>query len=245
MDWLDKSSEYFSKRILIMEYTLPQRLAESKKRLLGWESKSIDTTRNATLLKMGDKHESVYQAFRAVTFFACACMDDINIAAKAFGPDWQKVKLRNKTNRYRQPIDFAIVKSGVDIKDIKGNDTVARWGKVIKDIHPQITDGTITYDNLIDVVCNQQGGIRAYYDRLTNRGKGKPPTPTKPSKPPKANSDCQLVVLVFDIKDSKSYPTTTDLVKIANRLPDFVTALDIDDDILAHLQDNGNKVIMV
>ena len=58
------------------EDNLKNHFDNAKDSLSNWEIDIAKAEGQLALLTEGDKHESVYQAFRDVVFFACSCMDD-------------------------------------------------------------------------------------------------------------------------------------------------------------------------
>ena len=153
------------------EDNLKNHFKNAKDTLLDWEGDIGKAEQQLDFLTKGDKHETVLQAFRDTVFFACDCMDDTKVAAETFGNLWEGAESRG--NIYRQPINMVFVSSGVQSECIVGNDTLCRWAKNAEALHQLISKGTITRENLIDFI-RRQGGIRGYYDRLTNRKKAKP-----------------------------------------------------------------------
>ena len=64
------------------ESILKYYFASAKDTLSEWENTIAKAEGQLALLSAGDKHETVYQAFREITFFACASMDDTKAPAK-------------------------------------------------------------------------------------------------------------------------------------------------------------------
>ena len=79
------------------EAILKNHFDNAKDTLSNWEIDIAKTESQLALLTEGDKHESVYQAFRDVVFFACSCMDDTKAAANTFGKEWEAMKKREKS----------------------------------------------------------------------------------------------------------------------------------------------------
>lgn len=233
----------------------------AKETILDWEGDIGKAERQLDFLTNGDKHETVYQAFRDTAFFTCDCMDDVNAAAEAFSQRWENAKA--KGNVYRQPINMVIAASGVQRECIAANDTLCRWAKCIKALHPLIADGTITRENLISFI-RRHGGIRGYSDKLTKQKKTKPPigvkamssadadkkykdafNALKASQSAAAGGDDSgdagrnLVSIVIDISASRTFPNLKTVQRRFNPkdFPDVVSIKTIDETLLELLNE--------
>ena len=225
-----------------------------KSTLSDWESGINKAERELGLLIEGDKHDAVYQSLRDVVFFSAACMDDTAVAAKLFGKEWAAVKPRANTNPYRHPIDFAISRSGVQRKEIKGSEILCRWAKIAENVHPLINDGTVTKANFVDRICMRHGGIRGYYDKVTKRkakpngnggGGGKALTGADADKKftdaynnlkASQSNNRQLVAIILDISVSKTYPNITRVKKVFKELKELVACIEIDESIFQDIE---------
>jgi hypothetical protein len=187
----------------------------------------IKTENMLVQLRDGDKNRTVYKAFRAVAFFVCECVDDVNVVAATFGDEW-KAATPKKAGAYHHAIYYIFATAGFVVPEYTKRDNISRWVKVIKDIHPRITSGIITETNFIDAVCRRKGGIRGYYDTLTGRG-----VPKKPGTIQRADDDSggggndggsggqaprKLIAIILDIsKSNKHY----DINNVKTRLKDW------------------------
>ena len=221
--------------------------------LSDWESGIDKAERELGLLIGGDRHQAVYQSLRDVVFFTSACMDDMAVAAKLFGKEWEAAKPRANTNAYRHPIDFVISRSGVQRAEINGSDILCRWAKIAENVHPLINDGTVTKANFVDRICMRHGGIRGYYDKVTKRtkpngnggGGGKSLTGADANKKftddfnklkAAQSNNRQLVAVILDMSDSKTYPNITRVKKIFKEMKETVACFEIDESIFQDIE---------